>query len=62
MKLLKHWKRLKIRKVIVFGSNLRTRREDEIPLIDLAAQPEDDPGMQPRDIIVDEIVRRNADV
>ena len=62
MKLLIHRKRLKIRKVIVFCSNLHTRREDEIPLIDLAAQPENDPGMQSREIIVDENVRRNANV
>ena len=48
--------------MIVFCSNLHARREDEIPLIDLAAQPEDDPGMQSREIIVDENVRRNADV
>ena len=39
-----------------------SRREDEIPLHDLAAQPEDDSGEQSRGLIVDENVRRNADV
>ena len=48
--------------MIVFCSNLHTRRECEIPLIDLAAQPEDNPGMQPREIIVDENVRGIAEV
>ena len=39
-----------------------SRREDEISLHDLAAQPEDDSVEQSRGLIVDENMRRNADV
>ena len=52
---------LHIRKAVVYCSNLKcrcSRREGEIPLNDPAAQPEDDPRVQPREVIVDDTMRR----
>ena len=58
MKLVIH--RKKIKEVIVNFKCRRPTREDEIPLIDPAAQPENDTGAQFIELIVDDDMRRNA--